>query len=776
MFVGYAGLLAVAMVTQPPIHFIYHADLDGQLAAPVCGKDGVEPPDYAALVATIKTVKKSIADLGEGDPVVLLGGDEIAPDLFARGILKWDGDAGAKSIVDAFKEADYAAVALGNHELTVDRSRLERFARSLHDANIPLVLSNVTCDSQVQPFCTFMQREVVVERQGQRIGILAVLSQRTLGGIAPDLLAGIDVQDPATAVLEAVARLRADGVNYIALMVQINSGLGGLTEVMDLQHALAAGGPDLIFSSGLANGKGDATVRLVRHDGAPPLVGSTTAAVSVSHVRVGDGGAVQVEGNMADPNQTDPTTAALLAPHRVNFCERYGMRVGPGKVEGVLLRNEFVHYTANVMRKYTGAEIAIVNDHIINAAPFPITGDLNKVELHRAMPYHATLGVAHVPGQRLRGLLYSVIGNPKAKVLGVSDTLQVNGRDLDDSRSYTVATVDFVANGGDGILPAGALNFVPTHAPNDLRAVVEAFLLNATALEDENPDISVRTDFGPDPSLRPLLVGRVDVGLNWFNSSVANPQIYSYLQLTLPQMRHVMGTFAGQFEVRHVFNELDVQLRSSYGYAWYPMPDGTTYSTKTVDLIAGSLVYAYSGLRAVFPGAPSYLLPDPYVRAFLESEFSRPAVTETRPRTWHHAELTATAGPQWVITDQLKVRVGVGGRRELRADPNSQNPDEVAVSAWRFVFNTGLTLTPLVLFPVGELNATLEGMLDYTAGLNYDHQVRGNTALSIPLLPLLYATAGVTLFAGERISRGWGTSYVTTFGLAVHGDAAYQKL
>ncbi len=46
----------------------------------------------------------------------------------------------------------------------------------------------------------------------------------------------------------------------------------------------------------------------------------------------------------------------------------------------------------------------------------------------------------------------------------------------------------------------------------------------------------------------------------------------------------------------------------------------------------------------------------------------------------------------------------------------------------------------------------------------------------MPLLPTLFLTVGLDVFAVERQALGWGTSYDTTLGLRVHLDAAKQRL
>jgi hypothetical protein len=95
------------------------------------------------------------------------------------------------------------------------------------------------------------------------------------------------------------------------------------------------------------------------------------------------------------------------------------------------------------------------------------------------------------------------------------------------------------------------------------------------------------------------------------------------------------------------------------------------------------------------------------------------------------------------------------------------------------VLEAGATLNPTALTTFGPFALKLEGAVDYTfvdPTMLRDHELRGTTKLSIPLLPLIYVTAGLDVFGVQRQSLGWATAYDTTVGLRIHLDAAQQRL
>ena len=73
----------------------------------------------------------------------------------------------------------------------------------------------------------------------------------------------------------------------------------------------------------------------------------------------------------------------------------------------------------------------------------------------------------------------------------------------------------------------------------------------------------------------------------------------------------------------------------------------------------------------------------------------------------------------------------------------------------------------------------LEGLVNYDfvdPGGTRQHQLRGTAKLSVPLVPPLFLTIGVDVFAVQRQQLGWGASTDTTVGLRVHTDAAHQAM
>jgi hypothetical protein len=215
-------------------------------------------------------------------------------------------------------------------------------------------------------------------------------------------------------------------------------------------------------------------------------------------------------------------------------------------------------------------------------------------------------------------------------------------------------------------------------------------------------------------------------------------------------------------------HEADGRLSMKYGWLRSRPPDGPATSGETADLASFAATYNYKGLRAEHSSA---YIPDPYARVRIESELTRPEVTPTQPRTYHHLELTQTAGALVTIATKLKLRAGAGLRKELVASGTA--------GRWRPLAEAGGTLDPLAIATLGEVAARLEGSADYVLidpAQSQEHQLRATVRLSVPVLPLVSLTAGLDFFAVQREALGWGSSFDTSVGLRLHLDAARQSL
>jgi 2',3'-cyclic-nucleotide 2'-phosphodiesterase (5'-nucleotidase family) len=764
-------LALVAATAAPELTVYFHADLNGRLAPARCGAlVPASAPDYADLVGTLRQAR----DDGPATTLALLGPNSIAPDPFVQQPFASDPQSAATSLARLFARAGYAAFALGSHDLGLDPAWAAAYARAMGAAGVPLVLSNLTCGADAPAgraaLCQAARRRVLVDVGGQKVGVLAVISPRLAPGIEPSRRAGLTFEEPLEAMKRESAALRRDGATRILVMAEVPSG--GLEELRALQ--LLAGRmdprPDAILAAGLADPDGERAVRALLQDDAPIAVGSTAGARGLTLLAFGDA-EPRTAVLAATPGRADPEAAAILAPWVASSCASGARPVAD--VHGQVTRAAFVTYVLEVMRRAADAEVAVVNDKLVKGTPFPLTGAFTEGQLAQAIPYRAVVVTARVAGGLLGTTVGAALDNPKVRAVGIAKDggLKVNGRPIDNTRHYRVATIAFVAEGGDGIFVPKSVPWQPLPGTPDVADLVRRFVEREARSRDGVPTLAPASDFGPPASQRLLVVGLTDLELALSDTTIGNAAGYTDSQLARAQQTSLKSDWASVLTTRAPTADTDTRFRLQYGWTRTIPTSGPTVSAESLDLLTGSFIYSDRRLRNVWTKAPAASVPDPYARVGLESEVTRPLVTPTQTRTYHHAELTATAGASVKPIPKLRLRAGGGARKELVAPG--------AAGRWRSVIEVGGTLDQMALATVADLPVRFDATVDYVLiepTSATAQQVRGSAHLSVPLLPLLFVSAGVDVYGASYSPGGWAWSADTTVGLRLHLDAAHQRL
>lgn len=444
--------LAGPLAAAPATLVILHVN-DWDRVDPVGGAGG------AAKIAAVIKAEKARAEAAGASVIVTFGGDMISPSLLS-GI-----DKGA-NMIDMANAVGLQIATLGNHEFDFGPAVLkDRVAES----TFQWLSDNVTINGASLPG---VGTTVVREVGGYRIGFLGLTTPDTPLVSSPGPDATFEAYDSAGA--RAAKALKDQGADMVialsheeytrnlALMhavPAIDVVLGGHDHLAithyDGQHAAFEAG-----SQGTFVGRLILTIDKVEGRGGPKIVWRPDfAQINTASVAPDPEVKAKVDGYLArldsELGQAIGTTTTELDSRRAT------VRGGEAAIGNLI---------ADAMRAATGADVAVTNGGGIRGdTTYPAGTTLTRKTALTELPFgNRTLKLA-MSGADLLAALENGVGQvqegagrfPQVSGLAfayaagkpagarVSD-VTVGGKPLDPARTYTVATNDFMARGGDG--------------------------------------------------------------------------------------------------------------------------------------------------------------------------------------------------------------------------------------------------------------------------------------------------------------------------------------
>ncbi len=413
----------------------------------------------SAKIATAVTEERSRAEAEGGTALITFGGDMISPSVFS-GI-----DKGAHMIALANTIGIDVAV-VGNHEFDFGSEVLQE---RLAESKTIWLASNV--DFKGESFPGALNRWMV-EQGDYRIGFIGLVTSETPVISSP----GSDTT--FRPVLEAGAlhaqALKDDGADIVIALT--HQGLKHdrelLREVKTIDIVL--GGHDhlllalhdknqVVMKAG-SQGRhiGILTLeidRITNRHGAQIVVWTPSFRLRSTH---------DVEG--------DATLAAMVSAYQAQLNDTLNVRIGETATEIDTQRSAnsvtdiaFGNMVADSMRLATGTDIALTNSGSIRGGTmYPPGTQITRKMILTELPFDNTIVVLRLTGSQVREALetgVSQVGEhsgPFPQVSGLEFSfdsskpagervvsVSVGGASLEDDKSYTLTTNEFLARGGD---------------------------------------------------------------------------------------------------------------------------------------------------------------------------------------------------------------------------------------------------------------------------------------------------------------------------------------
>ena len=451
-FVVLLGAAAPVVLAAPLSLTLVHVNDWDQMA-------GIEGQGGAAKIAAVVAEERARAEAEGGLALVTFGGDMISPSVLS-------GIDGGAHMIDLANAIGFDVAVLGNHEFDFGPEVLQK---RLAESETIWLAGNVRVAGGSFPGA---EATTTVERDGYRIGFLGIVTTDTpvISSPGPDVAFA-----PATEAGEALAQeLKSNGADIVIALT--HQGLGADLELLRTVRAI-----DMVLG-------GHDHLLVANYDGrqAAMKAGSQGRHVGVLTLTIdrieGRGGATRI---VWTPDfrlrstagiEGDATIAATVSTYQAGLDETLDVAIGETATEldtrGFLSgagETAFGNLLADAMRQATGSDIGLSNGGGIRGdTVYPPGTRLTRKMVLTELPFGNKTVVLRLTGAQVREALENGVSraaHPSGRFPQVSGlafsfdarkpagerltSVTVAGAPLEDGRSYTLATNDFLARGGD---------------------------------------------------------------------------------------------------------------------------------------------------------------------------------------------------------------------------------------------------------------------------------------------------------------------------------------
>ncbi|WP_246504016.1 bifunctional metallophosphatase/5'-nucleotidase [Plastoroseomonas arctica] len=408
-------------------------------------------------LAGLQTLIAQVRTAASGPVVFTFGGDLFSPSL-ASSITK------GRHMVALFNELAPAAAVLGNHEFDFGP---EAAAQNIAASTFPWLGANVL-GADGQPFGGCVATHMHEAPGGLRIGFVGVLTPATAVLSNP---AGISFTPPEAALRSGAASLRAAGAHLVVALTHLNIE-------DDRSIATDIPGIDLIL------GAHDHDPMSILETG--PLIlkagqdAHWLAAIELDLDRTGPRTRVTSLGWRFIPNMNvtpEPRLDAAIRAIDAQLDQALGRTLArltaplDSRTTLVRMREAAIgDLMADALRAHFHADAALINGGALRGnREYPAGHDFTRRDLLSEMPFGNTVVLLELTGAELQGVLEHGLSSVETasgrfpQTSGITLTydpgdppgsrlreVSVDGAPLDMARRYRLATVDFLARGGDG--------------------------------------------------------------------------------------------------------------------------------------------------------------------------------------------------------------------------------------------------------------------------------------------------------------------------------------
>ncbi len=432
------------------LNIIYTNDIHGTIL-PVEDKKNYLVREPFGGVSYMGTIIRNLKKKTEGSNLLLDGGD------FAQGSYESSMTKG-KTMIEVMNNLGYDAIEIGNHEFDWSREALENM---VGEAKCPVLGGNVV--NEQKRLLNGIVPYTIKEVNGFKIGIIGLITPDTKEIASPKNVEGLAFLNQKETVEKYTGELRDKGVDFITVLSHCG-------EEEDEKLAQEVSGIDVIVG-----GHSHSAIKETKKVNDTIIVQAGCQSRYVGNLQINiDRASKKIVScsNELIPvaNQEiipDPEIEKIIAPVVEEGAKKKSELIGTtevglthdrSKVTESIMGNVFT----DAMREATGASVAIINSGGIRSQIKQ--GQITFGDLYRVEPFDDVLITMELTGTQIKKLMEDSASRVKGNLhisgmtldIDISkppgdrvSNIKIQGKALDDSNTYCVATGDFLARGGD---------------------------------------------------------------------------------------------------------------------------------------------------------------------------------------------------------------------------------------------------------------------------------------------------------------------------------------
>ncbi len=377
-----------------------------------------------------------------------------------------------ESIIKLMNKIGYDAMVPGNHDFNYGYKRLIELKEM---ADFPIIAANVVREDGTRD----LEEYTIKEIDGLKIGIFGLTTEETKYKSNPKNTEGVNITDPIAKAEEMVKKLKGEKVDMIIALVHIgvdeesnpkSSDIAKKVEGIDLiidghSHTMLEEGIVIGDTLLVQTGEHLKNIGVVDIEFVDGKIKNKTAKLVAFEEAVALGEDEEISKAIEElQKKNEEVTSAIVGKTKVDLIgEREIVRAGESNLGNL---------ATDAMLYITGADVALTNGGGIRASIK--TGDITKGDILEVFPFGNYIVVKEVKGiDILNALEHGVDAYPEPAgkfphVAGMSYKidpskeagnrivdLKIKGEPVDLNKTYTLATNDFMAVGGDGYTMLG---------------------------------------------------------------------------------------------------------------------------------------------------------------------------------------------------------------------------------------------------------------------------------------------------------------------------------